>query len=341
MLSRTTLIVLIASVLSSSFIASSYAQENSSFSDVSKNHPAYQAILYLRDQGLIKGYADGTFKPNQEVDRAAAVKMILAGRITEEQVKGILNPGFTDVPADAWYAGYIAKATEFGIIDPPTKNPAFNGGRSVVLAEFLKILLLAQQVDVSAYSEIKLPFSPDVSDTGAWFYPYVRVALASSLLQVDTKGMLHPAKKLTRGDVALTVYHLLMYKANRRTQALLSLTETELSSNVLSNLSPQGLPFAKMARARALLAVRGALTSRPDSQIVKGAVKVTEGFGALVEAYEAGSAGRSDDAISLAGKAYQLAIQSKEFSPSLEPIATSMQTIAHDMAEEARKLKTK
>ncbi len=318
-----------------------FAQEATAFSDVSKTHPAYEAVLYLRGKGMLKGYSDNTFRPKQEVDRASALKMILAGKVTDEQAAALSNPGFADIPADAWYDGYVAKAVEMGIIDGPSKAPAFNGAKPVALAEFLKMLLRAQGMDANAYSEITLPLSADVSDAGAWFYPYVRLGLATSVLQIDDKGMLNPGKKLTRSDVAIAVYHLLMYKENRRTQALLSMAETELSGNLLQNLNNQGLAFAKMARARALLAVRGALTSRPDNPVVKGAVKVTEGFGSLVDAFEAGVSGRPDDVLTAAGKAYQLANQAKEFSPMLNEIAVNMQTIAHTMAEEARAIKAK
>lgn len=313
--------------------------QGATFSDVPSTHPAHDAIIYLRDQGLIKGYADGTFKPNQEVDRAAALKMILAGRVTDEQAAGLNNPGFTDIPSDAWYKGYVSKGVELGIIDGPPKTTAFNGSRPVIRAEFLKLLLLAQQMNTNSYSEIQLPLASDVSDPSAWFYPYFRMGLATAITDIDPNGKLYPEKKLTRGDVALSVYLLLMYKQNRRTQTLLTTTETELAGNVMPNLNAQGLVAAKMAHARALLAVRGALTSRPDSTIVKGAVKVTEGLGALVQAYEAGVGGRPDDVISLAGKSYNLSVQAKEFSPSLDTIATNIQTIARNMADEARALK--
>lgn len=311
------------------------------FSDVLPTSSAYQAIMYLRERGMLKGYTDGTFKPNQQVDRAAAVKMILAGRVTDADVAALHNPGFQDISVDAWYGGYTAKAVELGIIDGPSKVPVFNGSRPVVLAEFLKMLFLAQGMDSKSYSEIQLPLSTDVSDATAWYYPYIRLSLATALLQIDEQGLLHPDKKLTRGDVAVFVYHLLMYKERRRTQALLTIAETELSGNLIANLNVQGLPYAKMARARALLAIRGALASRPDAGIVKGAVKITEGFGALVDAYEAGVSGRSDDVLASAGKAYQLGEQAKQFSPDLQGIATNMQEIAHSMAEEVRALKTK
>lgn len=322
-------------------IPSMYAQDSAPFSDVPRSSTAFEAITYLHAQGMLKGYADGTFRPAQEVDRAAAVKMILAGRVTDEQAAALPHPGFSDIPADAWYRGYAAKAVELHIIDGPSKVSTFNGSRPVVLAEFLKVLLLAQGMNPLSYSEIQSPLTTDVSDAQAWFYPFMRLSLATGLVQIDTRGQLRPDRKLTRGDVALLVYHLLMYKENRRTQALLSVAETELSGNLLNQLNPQGLPLARMSSTRALLAVRGALASRPDNPMVKGAVKITEGFGNLVSAYEAGLSGRPDEAIALAGQAYHLAEQAVKFSPELRTIATNMETIAHRMGEEGRAMKAK
>ena len=308
------------------------------FLDVPKTHPSYASVMYLRSQGMLGGYSDGTFKPSQLVDHSAALKMALAGRVTQEQVASLKNPGFTDVPADAWYVGFAAKAVELGIIDGPPKAVVFNGSRPVILAEYLKMLMLAQGMNPDNYNEFRMAFSSDVNDEKAWFYPYIRLGLATSTIQIDEQGMLHPSKKLTRADVADLDYRLLMYKASRRAQALLLTAETELSGNFLNNLKAETLAFAKMAGARAMIAVRGALTIRPDV-VVKGAVKVAEGFNALGDAFEAGIGGRPDDAIGFAKKAYQLGEQAKQFSSTLSTIVTSMQQIAAKMADEARAVK--
>ena len=47
-----------------------------SFPDVPKTHWAYDAIAAAGTAGWIKGYEDGTFRPNQSVKRIEAVKMI-------------------------------------------------------------------------------------------------------------------------------------------------------------------------------------------------------------------------------------------------------------------------
>ena len=49
------------------------------FSDVSSDSQYYEAIEYLQENGIVEGYADGSFRPNQEVNRAEALKIILLG----------------------------------------------------------------------------------------------------------------------------------------------------------------------------------------------------------------------------------------------------------------------
>lgn len=50
-----------------------------SFSDVPKTSPYYEAIAILRENGVIGGYVDGTFKPNNSLTRAQMAKIITKG----------------------------------------------------------------------------------------------------------------------------------------------------------------------------------------------------------------------------------------------------------------------
>ena len=55
---------------------STKAEPTTAFSDVKEGNSHYVAIEYLRTNGIIQGYEDGTFKPEQTVNRAEAVKML-------------------------------------------------------------------------------------------------------------------------------------------------------------------------------------------------------------------------------------------------------------------------
>ena len=90
----------------------------SSFADVADTSSYSTAIEVGVDLGLIKGYEDGTFKPEGEITRAefAAIVVRLLGQ--EAQAAGAkASTQFVDVPADHWAAGYVNIAVQAGVIN--------------------------------------------------------------------------------------------------------------------------------------------------------------------------------------------------------------------------------
>ena len=112
----------------------------SAFSDVPEDHRHIQAINYLTGKGVINGYEDGTFKPDDTITRAEFVKMLLEflgfGNIYGDAV---IKTNFTDVDGKEmtitskdeegkettsttvtgqhWAAGYIKLAVDKGVVN--------------------------------------------------------------------------------------------------------------------------------------------------------------------------------------------------------------------------------
>ncbi len=81
------------------------------FSDIA-NHWAKDSIETMYTKGLVNGFEDGTFKPEQNVTRAEFAKMIVC-------LLGLDSNGdadFTDVADGSWYNGYVAAAAKAGIV---------------------------------------------------------------------------------------------------------------------------------------------------------------------------------------------------------------------------------
>lgn len=314
------------------------AHAATSFSDVPESSPAVAAVEFLKAKGIMQGYADGTFKPDRKVNRAEAVKILVASKLTAEEIATFSKRSYTDVPEDAWYRPYVEAAFhKLGLIDGPPKATTFNGDRPVRRAEFLKLLFKSQGIDTNAYSEIKLPLATDVTNPDEWFYPYMRYAVSTVVIHVEPDGRLRPDLELTRAELALELYYLAMYQAGKRTQAGLSMEESDLV-NTLQSLEAKDFTNANMASARALLAGRGAHTSKPTTSIVQAAVKIAEAFRALVRGYRAGTEGRLQDVITLSKEAWGLAEKAKSLSPGLEKLSTNVQTIGKSMADQAREM---
>lgn len=309
-----------------------------SFQDVPADHPVYAAAEYLKTQGIIAGYPDGTFQPDRSVNRAEAVKLIVSPLIDAQALAQVTATSFTDIAAGTWFLSYVETARLNGILDGPPKRTTFNGGNPVLKAEFIKMLGIAYKTKpTETLSEIRLPIASDVANPDQWFYPYMRYAIASSMTMVGSDGKLHPDRPLTRGDCALILHRFLMYRQGRRTQALLSEAENEIII-ILEALEGNDIESAEYASARALLAARGAHLSKPDEPIVQGALKLSEAFRALVRSHRAGLHEDYQQVTKLSGDAWNLAARVKELAPNLAEISDQVQKIAKIMADSARTL---
>ena len=95
----------------------SYAQDptvsnSQPFSDVPLQHWAATPIAYAAEQGWISGYQDGTFRPDQPVSRAEAVKIINAALGIQSAPVPAQSP-FSDVPTSHWAYQEICAAIGF------------------------------------------------------------------------------------------------------------------------------------------------------------------------------------------------------------------------------------
>lgn len=89
------------------------SQPSSSFVDLTKEHYAYKAINSLTSQGVISGFQDGTFRPNDNVTRGQAAAII--NRVLKH--KATTNVSFVDVSNNYTFANDIAAIKELGIIN--------------------------------------------------------------------------------------------------------------------------------------------------------------------------------------------------------------------------------
>lgn len=91
-----------------------YTSTNITFSDVSADHPYYDAIATALANGWITGFGDGTFQPKGTLTRAQAVVVFnkIMGRTgdptTEQQMDSRYT--FTDVAKIAWYYQNVMEA---------------------------------------------------------------------------------------------------------------------------------------------------------------------------------------------------------------------------------------
>jgi hypothetical protein len=298
-----------------------------SFTDVPETNNYYAAIENLKALKIINGYADGTFKPAQSVNRAEALKMVMnAGNILVP--KGLYASGFKDVGLGEWYAGYVMYGTMNGIVKG---NPdgTFAPTRTVNKAEYLKMLLITFKTDLSAHQNISGKISSDTSP-GDWFIPYLSYAKTVGIIYPDLNNRLDPAKKLNRGECADILYKMYVLKNGGETQKLLSLAESKLVDSIVK-INENNL-FAALSDANEAAFFSGSALSRdPNSSVTQAANKIAVSFQKLYTAYKAALENNPDTARSLVGEAQSLAREAFNINNSTQLMADKIIKLGDDL----------
>jgi len=167
----------------------------------------------LKSRGIINGYPDGTFKPDQFVNRAEALKLILGAVKVEIPTDAAMGlAGFSDVDGGQWYAPYLRKALSMGVVEG-YPDGTFRPAQTVNLVENLKILIKAENIDLSGVTDLYINPYHDVEYWG-WYTPYLAYAGKKNLIVADAKGNIYPDQGMTRGKLAEVLYKF-MYIQDR------------------------------------------------------------------------------------------------------------------------------
>jgi plastocyanin len=175
------------------------------FSDVHSDNPNYTAINDLKTRGIISGYPDGTFKPDQVVNRVEALKIIL-NSAKVDSTTFTRKASFSDISQTEWYAPFLNKAYDLGIVEGYTDG-TFKPNQTVNLVENLKILLNTYKIDLSAVTTPSNMFADAFADQ--WYAKFVQYAKDKKLIEADAANKVYPAQGMTRGKLAEVAYRLI------------------------------------------------------------------------------------------------------------------------------------
>ncbi|MCK5471933.1 S-layer homology domain-containing protein [Candidatus Gracilibacteria bacterium] len=175
------------------------------FPDVTASNPNKIAIEYLQDNGVINGYGDGTFKPQNKINRAELLKVLVEGQgITPDA--STYSHCFPDVK-DEWFVPYVCYAEEAGWVSG-YPDGTFQPARTVLKVESLKMILNAYGFTVPE-QVAAAPFAD--TNANAWYTPFVAEAKERGLLE-ETGGTFEPAGEMARGGVAENIFRSIAVK---------------------------------------------------------------------------------------------------------------------------------
>jgi hypothetical protein len=166
-----------------------------SFIDVAPETYYYDYIYNMGVKGVANGYADGTFRPGNNITRGQLSKMIVVAMGWPIDTTG--GPHFSDVPVDSTFYNYIETAFNHQIIrgyDDETFRPNANVSRGQAMKFVVR----------SAGWEIDTSNGPHYSDVpvGSTFYDYIETANNHGVINGYTDGTFGPNKTITRGQIS-------------------------------------------------------------------------------------------------------------------------------------------
>jgi hypothetical protein len=164
----------------------------SSFSDVESSYSYFDSIKYVRNKQIVNGYPDGTYKPEDPINRAEFAKIIM-NAITVNNVSDDNDYCFPDVRGE-WFADFVCLAEEREIVNGYTDG-TFGPSNNITLGEAAKIITLAFGYEVSA------------GEGSDWATPFVSKLDQLGALPPTNTQALNP---LTRGEMAYIIEKIML-----------------------------------------------------------------------------------------------------------------------------------
>lgn len=168
------------------------------FPDVSKDHKNFYAVEVLKAASVLGGYPDGTFKPENGINRAEYATVLVNAILGESPDANTYKNCFPDVTTE-WFAPHICYAKEQGWI-AGYPDGTFQPVKNVNRAEAL--LMMFNSTEPESADLVPMTEDPfaDVS-MDQWFAKYVNLAKTVQITE-ESSGNFYPGNDATRGVVA-------------------------------------------------------------------------------------------------------------------------------------------
>ena len=172
------------------------------FTDLNVNAWYHDGVHFCIDEGLMEGYGNGLFGPNDTLSRAQLCQIIYN---MEGQPATSGSSVFADVADGAWYADAVTWAAENGIVggygngkygpdDPITREQL-----AAILWRYAKY----KGYDVSVGEDTNILSYTDVADLSEYAIPAMQWACGAGVIEGVTDSTLVPQGDATRAQAAV------------------------------------------------------------------------------------------------------------------------------------------
>jgi uncharacterized YkwD family protein len=197
----------------------------SPFDDVAGMTWAEESVSSLSQQGIINGYEDGTFKPNNNISRQEAAVMMVRAVLSDKESG--FQADYTDVDTDSFYYEAISAASDHDLFNG-YPDGTFRPKENITRAESAKILVSAFDFTGSetVFSDVR----------GHWAESDITALLAKGITTGYPDGTYKPGNSITRAEFAVLLDRSLKEEKGGPVQSeILRLTNEERKAH---NLEP-------------------------------------------------------------------------------------------------------
>ncbi|MEA5622473.1 S-layer homology domain-containing protein [Nostoc sp. UHCC 0251] len=204
------------------------------FNDVPNNFWGRPFIDVLSSRGILKGFPDYSFRPNQPVNRAEFAA-ILQKAFDQEPSKTAI--AFQDVPAKFWATPAIDQAISAGFLKGYPKK-SFKPQQNISRVQVLVALASGLNLKAPTSQNQILSVYKDAKDIPTYAISKIAAATANDLVvNYPNPQILAPNKVATRAEVAAMIYQALVKRGK---------LEAIPSQNIVRGRSPsQSSPTPK------------------------------------------------------------------------------------------------
>lgn len=171
------------------------------FYDV-ENHWGRMYIEALSSKGIISGFGDNSFRPEDNIKRAEYTKMI----VDALKISKTFNTHFDDVTADKWYYPYVSAAKESGIVSG--FDGKFNPEDIITREDAAMMLYKALEYKNAAFGEYKT--FADTNDISEYAREAVSKLAGIGIVSGSESGF-NPKGYAKRSEAAVMVSKLMDY----------------------------------------------------------------------------------------------------------------------------------
>ena len=182
-------------------------QQAPAFYDITSVPWAYDSIIALAKRGVISGYGDGSFKPNNNITREEVVKIIVESfSLLDKEA----TCDFNDVLPFEWYAGYVASAYNRGVVSG-LGNGSFGVGMPVSRQDMATMLhRVVINKNIQKKKSVEMPLFADASSISNYAVDAVKYFCETGVMNGTDKNLFSPKEVASRAMAAKVVYMIIV-----------------------------------------------------------------------------------------------------------------------------------